>query len=76
MEGDGAGNKDGLPEGVTKSDAEKGKAMCEKTGEFRRLFNLPAIDHVIQDYHCGFWRGLPYGWWQVGKARSTPVLFV
>ena len=40
------------------------------------MFNLPAIDFVIQDYHCGFWRGLPYGWWQ-GRLLVTTnhVLF-
>jgi hypothetical protein len=57
-------------------DDAKARKMSAKTEEYRRLFNLPAVDHVIQDYHCGFWRGLPYGWWQ-GRLLITTnhVLF-
>lgn len=38
--------------------------MVAKTDEVATLFNLPEGDWVIQDYHAGIWRGLPYGWWQ------------
>jgi hypothetical protein len=46
------------------SAMKKADKMLKKTEEYRTLFNLPEIDFVVQDYHCGFWRGLPYGWWQ------------
>jgi hypothetical protein len=40
------------------------------------MFNLPSIEYVIQDYHAGFWRGLPYGWWQGRMIITTNhVLF-
>ncbi len=57
-------------------DMKKADKMRLKTEQYRRLFNLPAVDLVLQDYHCGFWRGLPFGWWQ-GRLLITTnhVLF-
>ncbi len=63
---------------ITLDAKEQAKAekMLKKTEDFRILFNLPAIDFVIQDYHCGFWRGLPHGWWQGRMLITTNhVLF-
>lgn len=56
--------------------SDKGQKMIEKTTHFRLLFSLPSVELIVQTYHCGCWRGLPYGWWQ-GKlaVSSNHVLF-
>ena len=40
------------------------------------MFNLPQLELLVQDFHAGLWRGIPYGWWQ-GRLiiTSNHVLF-